>query len=188
MPATQPVDLAPVAFYDDTLLVYRDPQSGTGYVAPKPMVACFELDWRSQYRKLMGNPLYKEGVVINTLPTEGGPQQGILLETRLVHAWLLSINGRRLRPTLRDKLLRYQRECAQALDDYFTHGVAINPRGVPPAPPVDTEVLRTQVALLERLVAVHEQLATTQQQLLAMLQAPPAGPGSSPGQALVPRR
>src|SRR3989442_11943762 len=107
----------------------------------------------------MSNPLYKEGVVMNTLPTEGGPQQGMLLETRLVHAWLLSINGRRLRPALRDKLLRYQRECASVLDAYFTHGVAVNPRLADPAPPLGPPVgYVPELDALRDLVAAHRQI------------------------------
>ncbi len=165
------VALVPVPFYDDTLLVYRDPHTEQCYVAPKPMVACFELDWRSQYRKLLGNPLYKEGIIIMTIPTDGGPQQGLLLETRLVPTWLLSINSKRLRPALRDKLLRYQRACADALDAYFTQGVAVNLAfaGAPAVPPPRYGVL--DHTLQQQLVAAQRELIAMQQHLITLLAA-----------------
>lgn len=168
MAETQAVTLTPVPFYDDALLPWRDPESGKGYVAPKPMVDMFGLDWRSQYRKIMRNPLFQEGMVMMTIPSGGGRQEALLLESRLVHAWLMTIIASRLRPTLREKVLRYQRECAQALDDYFTRGIAVNPRVVADPPPALAYSAR-EVALMEELIATQKTFIASQQQHIADL-------------------
>ncbi len=172
MTATHIVTLTPVPFYDDTVLTWSDPQSGTAYVAPKPMVDYFGLTWQSQHEKLTQNKLFREGIRMTLIPSEGGPQRTMLLERRLVHPWLLSIPVSRIRPEFQEKLLLYQRECADALDAYFTQGVAVNPAvaAVPVGPLPryghDGETLRA-------LMAAHRDLIAAHTQLLALLQPPP---------------
>jgi hypothetical protein len=121
-------DIQRIAFYDDELYVIVDERTGKEYVLPKPMVDMFGLDWPGQLRKLKRNQIFSKGMDFASIPSDGGPQEMVLLERRLVHAWLLSINSTRVAPTYRDKLLRYQQECADVLDAYFTKGVAVNPR------------------------------------------------------------
>ncbi len=185
MTATPDVTLTPIPFYEDTLLVWSDPQSSTAYVAPKPMVDYFGLTWQSQHEKLTQNQLFREGIRFRVVPSEGGPQRTMLLERRLVHPWLLSIPVGRVRPQFQEKLLRYQRECAALLDAYFTTGIAVNPRAAladpVPAPPPPREGVSDQT--LRELVAAHRQIIAMQQQLLAMVQArtSTSDPGPAPG-------
>jgi hypothetical protein len=112
-------NIQPIPFYDDTLYAIVDERTGKEYVLPKPMVDIFGLRWHGQLAKLSKNKLFSKGIQKICIPTSSGEQETILLERRLVHAWLLSIDVNRVRPESQEKLLRYQEECAQVLDNYF---------------------------------------------------------------------
>jgi P22_AR N-terminal domain len=116
-----------VPFHDDTLLTLVDERTGKEYVLPKPMTELFGLAWGPQLRKMKRNPIFVRGMTMMVIPSVSGEQETVLLERRLVQAWLLSINTTRIKETLREKLLTYQEECAKVLDDYFTKGHAENP-------------------------------------------------------------
>jgi hypothetical protein len=115
------------------------------------------------------------------IPSAGGEQETVLLERRLVHAWLLSIDVDRIKPELQAKLIQYQEECAKVLDDYFTKGHANNPRIEPSHLPtlydpmyqtmlqlvVDLDATKHELALLkEREHARDQDLIATQQKVI----------------------
>jgi P22_AR N-terminal domain len=50
------------------------------------------------------------------------------IDTRTLGMWLITINPGKVAPELREKLVRYQVECADALEAYWSQGVAVNPR------------------------------------------------------------
>ena len=92
------------------------------------MADIFGLAWNGQLAKLRKSKLFSKGMQRMCIPSPGGEQEAVLLERRLVHAWLLSIEVGRLTPERQEKLLRYQEECADVLHAYFTKGIAVNPR------------------------------------------------------------
>ena len=47
---------------------------------------------------------------------------------RKLPAWLYSIHANKVKPEIRDTVIKYQEECDDVLWDYWTKGVAINPR------------------------------------------------------------
>lgn len=116
-----------IPFHDDELLVVTDERTGKEYVLPKPMVEMLGLQWRAQLAKLTKNKVFSKGVLKSNIPTAGGVQEAVLLERRFVHVWLLSIDVNRVADGLQAKLLRYQEECADALDAYFEKGIAVRP-------------------------------------------------------------
>lgn len=116
--------LVPVPFAGDTLYVS---EGETPYAAVKPICDALGIDRKSQQRRLNDDPERWGGAVM-TLPSPGGGQQTLCLPLYNVPAWLMTIQRGRVRPALRDKLLRYQTECARALWDYWTTGAAVNPR------------------------------------------------------------
>src|ERR1041385_67548 len=89
-----------VPFYDDTLAVVVDEATGKEYILPKPMVEIFGLSWAGQFAKLTKNQLFAKGIKKILIPSQRGEQETLLLERRLVHAWLLSISVERV---LREK-------------------------------------------------------------------------------------
>lgn len=71
---------------------------------------------------------FAKGVVEITIPTKGGLQTMICLLLRKLPAWLYSIQSGKVKPELRDTVIKYQEECDDVLWDYWTKGKAVNPR------------------------------------------------------------
>lgn len=140
-------------------------------IAMKPIVTNMGLDWKSQHTKLTE----KFGSVMVELTTTGGNGKQYkmsCLPLRKLPAWLYSISPNKVKPELRDKIIRYQVECDDALCDYWNKGSAIRTC----APKVSQQIAlsRHRVALLKELhrirdnglrAALHEQLALTSRQL-----------------------
>lgn len=116
--------LISVQFYEDTVvLVDKDNEA---LIAMKPIVTNMGLDWKSQHTKLTE----KLGAVMVELTTTGGNGKQYkmsCLPLRKLPAWLYSISPNKVKPELRDKIIRYQEQCDDALCDYRNKGSAIRP-------------------------------------------------------------
>ena len=62
------------------------------------------------------------------IPSAGGTQTMVSLPLQKLPAWLFSISARKVKPELKDKLIKYQEECDSVLWDYWVKGKVINPR------------------------------------------------------------
>lgn len=154
--------LIPVPFYEDTVVLVG--QDNEPFVSMKPIVENMGLAWQVQHRKLAE----KFGSVITEMVTTGadGKQYGMTcLPLRKLPAWLYSISPNKVKPELRDKIVRYQNECDDALWDYWTKGSATRPG----AQPVTQRIAlsRHRLALAKELLrardaglrhAIHQQL------------------------------
>ncbi|WP_320728294.1 phage antirepressor N-terminal domain-containing protein [Enterobacter ludwigii] len=118
------MNMMTVPFYGDSLYVVN--HNGEPHVPMKPIVEGMGLDWKSQFRRL--NQRFSKGMVIMTIPSVGGPQKAVCLALRKLAAWLQTINPNKVRPEIRDKVIRYQEECDDVLYEYWTRGVVVNPR------------------------------------------------------------
>lgn len=116
---------AEVMFKGDTLTTIQN--KGTEYVAMKPVVEAIGLNWGSQSVKLNKNR-EKFGCCDIAIPSNGGIQQTLCIPLRKLNGWLFSINPSKVKAAIRDKLIAYQEECFATLHDYWTKGVALNPR------------------------------------------------------------
>lgn len=161
--------LMPVPFYEDTVVLIG--QDHEPYVAMKPIVTNMGLDWPTQYVKLTERfaPTIGE---IPTVGEDGKIRPMTCLPLRKLPAWLYSISSNKVKPELRDKIIRYQEECDDALWDYWTKGGASRDG----APNVNQQISlsRHRVSLLKELhrtrdnglrAALHDQLAQTSRQL-----------------------
>lgn len=113
----------PFDFHGDKLYIVE--HNNEPYVAMKHIVEGMGLDWKSQRRRILTR--FNEGGVKMTSPINGTPQEMIFMSVRKLPGWLMTINANKVRPEIRDKVLRYQKECDDALYDYWTKGIAINP-------------------------------------------------------------
>ena len=63
------------------------------------------------------------------IPTNGGNQNMICLPIEYLNGWLFGIDINRCKPEIRDTLIKYKKECYQALHDYwsvsYTHLIRI---------------------------------------------------------------
>ncbi len=113
-----------VPFYGNSLFVVE--HNGEAYTPMKPIVEGMGLDWKSQHKKI--SQRFAKGMVEITIPSAGGMQSMICLALRKLAAWLNSISPNKVRPEIRDNVIRYQEECDDVLYEYWTKGEVKNPR------------------------------------------------------------
>lgn len=101
---------------------------GVEYVAMKPIVESIGLDWKSQHSKLSSQKEKFNYGHITIVAADGKLREMLCMPLRKLNGWLFSINPAKVKDSIRDKLIAYQEECFAALHDYWTKGVAVNPR------------------------------------------------------------
>lgn len=143
------VTMQPVQFHGDT--IYCVEQNEQPYTAVKPIVENMGLAWQVQQRKLNENK-ERWGITIMVIPSKGGDQETTCMPVRKLPAFMASINPKKVRPELREKIELYQNECDDALWDYWTKGHAERKAPSPaleedptPSTPADREPLRRLV-------------------------------------------
>lgn len=101
---------------------------GQPYVPMRSIVQGMGLDWKSQFVKLKQR--FATCVVEITMQMFGDDQarSHTCLLLRKLPAWLYSIHANKVKPELRDTVIKYQEECDDVLWDYWTKGQAVNPR------------------------------------------------------------
>jgi hypothetical protein len=154
--------LQQIRFHDDILYAVVDERTGKEYVLPKPMVEIFGLIWSPQLRKLKRHQIFSRGMTMMVIDSAQGLQETVLLERRLVQAWLFTIDANRVLPEYREKLLRYQEECAAVLDAYFTQGAAIHP-SAPDLPVLHDPAYQMLIKAIVDLDATRHELAQIEQ-------------------------
>lgn len=157
--------LIPVPFHNDTLVLVD--HEGDPFVAMKPIAENMGLAWPAQYTKLTE----KFGAVISIIGTTGadGKQyEMVCLPLRKLPAWLYSISPDKVKAALRDRIVRYQDECDDALWAYWTQGSASRPGAVRPSIAQQLSAHGVRLRLLDKLEretnpakcrAIHDQLS-----------------------------
>lgn len=115
-----------VEFYGQTLLTIEVDRKA--FTAMRPIVEHMGLAWSTQYQKIIRNKDKFNCVHMNTVGKDGKTRKMFFMDAEDLNAWLFSINASKVRPTLRDLLISYQRECVVALYNYWQKGEAKNPR------------------------------------------------------------
>lgn len=162
--------LIPVPFYEDTLVLAD--HAGQPFVAMKPIVENMGLAWQSQHVKLT-DKFSSTITIIVTVGEDGKNREMVCLPLRKIPAFLYSVNPSKVKPELREKIVRYQAECDDALWDYWANGSASRPA----AAINDAQFIslnRAATALLQLLQSetdpearryVHDQLVAVSQKL-----------------------
>ncbi len=60
--------------------------------------------------------------------TDGEIRDMVSLPLRKLAGWLQTIYPNKVKPEIKDKVIHYQDECDDVLYEYWTKGVAVNPR------------------------------------------------------------
>lgn len=112
------------------------------YIALKPMCDGLGLDIEGQRRKLK-ECSWAVTEKISATGADGKTYQMTVIHKDSVPMWLATISEKKVRDEeVRKTLIRYQKEAAKALNDYFTKGVAVNPNA-------DLDRLRAELELKE---------------------------------------
>lgn len=92
---------------------------GIVFIALKPIVAGMGLNWSGQEQRVKRDPVLREGICMTHMPGRGGPQDTICLRLDLLHGWFFTIDSTRVKPSLRERVEVYQRECYRVLYRHF---------------------------------------------------------------------
>ena len=104
-----------IDFYGDKIFIYET--QGEPFIPIRPICEKMGLAWQSQYEKLSKDERW--GSILATLPTPGGPQKMLCIPLTKFAAWLFGISPGKVKPELKDKLIRYQAECDKVLWEYW---------------------------------------------------------------------
>lgn len=121
--ALAPIEQKQVEFYGDELTAVLA-EDGTVYVPIRPICELIGVDWNGQRRRINRDPVLSEEMVsVDVTSTQGaGPPQRremVCLPLDYINGFLFGINADRVRADLKDKVIRYQRECYRVLADAF---------------------------------------------------------------------
>ena len=172
--ALVPVEEKVVEFYEDEVMAVAVEVEGRRriYVPIRPIVEYLGLDISGQLQRIRRDAILSDaiaGVVITTTPDPerggGGPQETLCLPIEMLHGYLFGIQASRVREEIRDKVLRYQRECYQVLYEAFT------PNQATPPTSDDSDALwlamrenaQQQVELWDAMIAERRRLRETQE-------------------------
>lgn len=109
-----------IPFHGVSLVAQVGPTPEDTVVAMKPVVEGMGLDWRSQHRKLTEHPVLSKGMVVMTIPSEGGPQEMTGLALTRLNFWLATIRTERVKDVaVRERIIQYQTECSDVLFRHF---------------------------------------------------------------------
>jgi hypothetical protein len=123
-----PVEEKTVLFYEDELTAVLVEKEGRAeiYVPLRPIAEQLGLNWSGQYLRIRRDPILSEstrGVFVTQTPGRGGGTQEMMaLPLKFIPGWLFGVNVNRVREDLREKILRYQRECYDVLAEAFQEG------------------------------------------------------------------
>lgn len=134
--------LIAVPFYEENLVLVN--QDDEAFVAMKPIVTNLGLDWKAQHTKL-SEKFSSTMVIITTVGEDGKDREMVCLPLRKIPAFLYSINPNKVKEDLRDKIIRYQNECDDVLNDYWTKGYAGKP-------PIQKAISPNQVIAVQRQI------------------------------------
>ena len=114
-----------VPFHNAELFLVE--HNGQPYTPMKPIVEGIGLDWKSQFVKLKQR-FASTVVEITIVANDGKERLMTCLPVKKIFGWLMTISPNKVKPELRDTVIKYQEECDDVLWDYWTKGKAVNPR------------------------------------------------------------
>lgn len=126
--ALVPVQQQTVVFYEDEITAVLVEINGRQqiYIPLKPLCDYLGVDWDGQRQRLRRDPVLTEvaqGAVVITAPSPGGrgggPQEMLSLPLDYLNGWLFGINVNRVKDEIRERLIRYQKECYRVLAEAF---------------------------------------------------------------------
>ena len=122
--ALVPVEQRQVEFYEDEITAVRLPDSRV-FVPVRPLVESLGLSWSSQLQRIRRDSVLKSellSVFVTNTESERGGRDVQCLPLDYISGFLFGINAERVRDDLRERVIRYQRECYRVLAEAFTEG------------------------------------------------------------------
>ena len=116
------VEQKEVVFYDDGIVAVRV-ADGIVYVPVRPICSLLGVDWAGQRRRINRDAVLSEVMrSVDVTSTEGTrivTRQMLCLPLEYLNGFLFGINADRVKSELKERVIRYQRECYKILADAF---------------------------------------------------------------------
>lgn len=152
---------AVIPFHEHNLLTISE--GDTVYVAMRSVCESMGLDWNGQYQRIQRNEVLAPTVcVTHMVAADGKTREVVTLPLDMLNGWLFGIDAKRVKPELKELVLRYQRECYRVLADYWqgkgnqpsnaTQRIAMSRHRLA----LGKELLRTRDAGMRQMI--HQQL------------------------------
>lgn len=146
--AIVPVEQREVNFYGDTVTAALVEVEGNSLVVVpiRPICDYLGLTWSSQLQRTRRDEILNEALIsvfiTNTEKGRGkGRREVICIHLEQLPGWLVGIDASRVKPELRDKVLRYRRECFKVLWRAFQSEMFSVTEEIQPVPKTDTSEL-----------------------------------------------
>jgi hypothetical protein len=126
--ALAPIEQKQVVFYDDEITAVLVQIGGEEkvYVPVRPVCDFLGVSWTGQLRRINRDAVLSEEIrsvnVTFTEPTRTRQISTLCLPLDYISGFLFGINPERTKPEIKDKLIRYQRECYKVLAEAFQEG------------------------------------------------------------------
>ena len=133
------IDRRGVTFYDDeiTAVMALDPDKDQVqvFIPLRPICGFLGVQWAAQSKRIRRDPVLSSvAVSVSVMDTQSTPAQHramTCLPLDYLNGWLFGINANRVKDEVRERLIRYQRECYRVLADAFLE--RLPPAELPPS-------------------------------------------------------
>lgn len=126
---SNPISTQTISFNNQSLVTFE--QDGVHYTAMKPICENIGLSWHAQFERMNRDEILSQCILIIRMVAEDGKnREMVCLPIEYLNGWLFGIDVNRCKPEIRETLIKYKKECYQALHDYWFKGKAertINP-------------------------------------------------------------
>ena len=120
--ALVPVQQRQVDFYGDEIVAVVVDEGGPpqDYIPLRPIVEYLGLSWSGQFERVKGDEVLADVVrSVRVTRTEADTRTLLCLPLEYLSGWLFGIEARRVKPELKEKIIRYRRECYRVLAQAF---------------------------------------------------------------------
>jgi len=107
-----------VKFNNQQLPIYF--QDGQPYVAMKPICENIGLQWEAQFKRIKRNHILNSTMsIMDIVAQDGKNREVVCLPLGFLNGWLLGVDANKVKPEIKDTLIKYQLECYDVLYKHF---------------------------------------------------------------------
>ncbi len=167
--ALVPLEERTVIFYDDELTAVLVHVGGEEqvFVPVRPLCDYLGVDWSAQFRRLSRDAVLSEvQATVAITATDGRIREQVCLPLDYLNGWLFGVSAERVKPEIRERLVRYQKECYRVLARAFVK----EPTASDVSPTTATllqvrEMGRAIMQMAEEQIEFERRLTTTESRL-----------------------
>lgn len=158
-------DIVEIPFHNDTLIAHRS-EDGDVFVALRPICNSMGIDFSGQLQKMKRQPWATVGE-LHTVGADGKTRDMTSVNRKTLTMWLATIDASRLKDEqARRNVIVYQKEAAEALDQYFNEGGTIRVSGTDS----DEDIMARAVLVAQKTIERKNQQLQAKDAQIKMLE------------------